>query len=167
MATIEEYASGRLLPVVKEVFLMLTSSDESLAGSPTVQAFLEKIRPSEPTVITATEAARVIRAAARCAVGERACFKLLPRAAFSETIFLDELADAMVEAGKARRVTREEAVATLDTYQHNPKLLSKVSGRPLKLCCTSHDTCLDWNMERRGLACVQRGASDGAGSVKK
>jgi Putative redox-active protein (C_GCAxxG_C_C) len=163
MATIEEYASGRLLPAVKEVLSMLTSSDESLAGSPTGNTLLEKIGPADATLLTVKEAVQVIGASARCAVGERGCLKLLPQAAFSETVFLNELADAMVEAGKARMVTKEEAVATLDTYRRNPKLLSKVSGKPLKLCCTSHDTCLYWNMERRGLACIRRSGGDGSG----
>jgi hypothetical protein len=116
---------------------MLRSSDESLAGSPRGKALLEKFAPSDPTLIMESEAARVIGAsAARCAVGERGCFKLVPGATFSETIFLDELADAMVGAGKAKMVTREEAVATLGKYQRHPKVLSKLSGRPLELCCT-------------------------------
>jgi hypothetical protein len=156
MATIEEYASGRLLPAVKEVLSMLTSSDESLAGSPAGKALLEKFGPGDPTLVTANEAGQAIRASTRCAVGERGCLKLLPRAAFSETIFLDDLADAMVEAGKAKMVTREEAAATLQRYVRNPKVLSNVSGKPLKLCCTSPDTCLYWNLEKRGLACIRR-----------
>jgi hypothetical protein len=162
MATIEEYASGRLLPAVKEIHSMLRSSDESLAGSPTGKALLEKFAPSDPMLIMESEAARVIGASSRCAVGERGCFKLVPGATFSETIFLDELADAMVGAGKAKMVTREEAVATLGKYERHPKVLSKLSGRPLELCCTSPDTCLHWNMERRGLACIRRSGSDGS-----
>ncbi len=139
---------------------MLKSSDESLAGSPTGEALLEKFKPSDPTLVTESEAAQTIRSSARCAVGERGCATLLPGATFSETIFLDDLADAMVEAGKAKRVTREEAVATLDRYRRHPKVLSKTSGKPLKLCCTTPDACLYWNMEKRGLACIRRSGSD-------
>jgi hypothetical protein len=73
----------------------------------------------------------------------------------------------MVGAGKAKMVTREEAVATLGQYQRYPKVLSKRSGKPLELCCTSPDTCLHWNMERRGLACIRRGGSDAARSEER
>jgi hypothetical protein len=156
MATIEEYASGRSLPAIKEVLSMLRSSEESLAGSPAGKALLERFGPSDPTLVTTSDAAQVIRASTRCAVGEIGCSKLLPGGAFSETIFLDDLADAMIEAGKAKMVTKEEAAATLQVYARNPKVLSKVSGRPLKLCCTSPETCLYWNMEKRGLECIRR-----------
>jgi RNA polymerase sigma factor (sigma-70 family) len=164
MATIEEYLSGRLHAEAKAVISLLKASDESLAGSPVGKALLEKVGAFDPALLAPGDAAQVIHASTRRAIGERLCARLHAKAELSEAIFLDELADAMVGAGKARMVTKEEALAMLEKYEHNPKVLSKVSGKQLELCCTSPETCIYWNMERRGLACIRRGSGECVGS---
>lgn len=156
MATIEDYTSGKVLAQAKEALSILKASDESLAGTPIGNLLSEKISSFDPTLLSREQAADVIHAAAHCAVGERVCYCTDPNAHFTEAIFLDELAQAMVAAGKARMATKAEAVATLEKYKKNPKVLSKVSGKPMELCCTSPDTCLCWNMEKRGLKCIRR-----------
>jgi hypothetical protein len=160
MATIEDYVSGRLHAEAKAVISLLTSADESLAGTSVGKALLVKVEPFDPVLLSAEEAAQVIRAATRCAVSERMCIGICPEAAFSESILLDDLADALVEAGKARAATQDEAIATLGKYEQNPKVLSKASGKPAELCCTSPRACIYWNMERRGLKCVRRGPGE-------
>jgi len=156
MASVEDYASGRLLAQAKAILAMLKASDESLAGSPEGENLLTIISVFEPTLLNSAEAVQVIHASTHCAVGERICGPNHPEAEFTEGIFLDELAEAMVSVGRARMVKKEEAVNTLEKYKKNPKMLSKVSGKPLELCCTSPDTCLCWNMEKRGLMCIKR-----------
>jgi RNA polymerase sigma factor (sigma-70 family) len=157
MATIDEYMSGRLHSEAKALISLLEASDDSLAGSPVGEAILEKVRPFDPVLLAPGDAARVIRGATRCAIGERMCARFHPGADVSEAIFLDELAEATVRAGKAREVTKEEALAMLERHERNPKVLSRISGKQLELCCTSPETCIYWNMERRGLPCIRRG----------
>ncbi|MFZ5451425.1 MAG: hypothetical protein ACOZF2_06100 [Thermodesulfobacteriota bacterium] len=110
----------------------------------------------DPVLLTANEAAQLIHGSTHCAVGERACGPNHSQGQFTEAIFLDELGEAMVAAGKAEMVSKEKAIATLQYYNKNPKVLSKVSGKPMELCCTSADTCIYRNMERRGLVCIRR-----------
>jgi RNA polymerase sigma factor (sigma-70 family) len=160
MATIEDYVSGRLHAEAKAVISLLRSGDETLAGTSVGEALLEKIGAFDPVLLPTEEAARVVRAATRCAVSERLCTGICPDAEFTESVLLDDLADALVAAGKARAVTKDEAVATLRRYERNPKVLSKASGKPAELCCTSPRACIYWNMERRGLQCVRRGPGE-------
>lgn len=53
-------------------------------------------------------------------------------------------------------VSKPEAIDVLAKYQKNLLVMSLVSGKLLELCRTSSETCLCWNMERRGLKCVQK-----------
>ena len=160
MATVEDYTSGRLHAEAKALLSLLKDSEESLAGSPVGKAILEKVEGFDPVLLEPEEAARVIFASTRCAVAERMCLGIYPHAEFSESILLDDLADALVAVGKARSTTKEEAVATLEKYKRSPKVLSKVSGKPGELCCTLPEVCIYWNMERRGLPCIRRNSSD-------
>jgi hypothetical protein len=123
-------------------------------------ALLQKLEPFDPQLLSPEEAAQVIRASSRCAVADRLCIGIFPNAEYSESVLLDDLADGLVAAGKARAVTKDEAIATLEKYKRNPKVLSKVSGKPGELCCTSPDVCIYWNMEKRGLPCIRRTASE-------
>jgi hypothetical protein len=156
MATIEDYASGRIITKAKEVLAVLNVSDESLADTPTGNILAEKLAPFEPKLLTNEQAVKVIHGATHCAVGERICYRTDPKAQFTEAVFLDELAEAMIAAGKARMATESEAVAILEKYPKNPKVLSKVSGKPMELCCSSPDTCLAWKMEKRGIPLIRR-----------
>lgn len=160
MATVEDYTSGRVQGEAKAVISLLKASDGSLAGSPVGKALLEKLEPFDPQLLSSEEAGHVIHASTHCAVADRMCIGICPDAAYSESILLDDLADALVAAGKARPVTKDEAIVTLQKYEHNPKVLSKVAGKAAELCCTSPDVCIYWNMERRGLPCIRRTASE-------
>ncbi len=101
-------------------------------------------------------AAQKIQAARHCAVGPRVCCSNNPEVEFTEAVFLDELAEGMVSVGKAGMVSAQEAIDVLAKYKKNPLVMSVVAGKPLELCRSSQQTCLCWNMERRGLKCVSR-----------
>ncbi len=159
MATVDDYTSGRLHAEAKAVISLLMASDESLEGSPVGKVLLQKLEPFDPQLLSPEEATHVIRASSRCAVADRMCIGIYPDTEYSESILLDDLADALVAVGKARVVTTDEAIATLEKYERNPKVLSKVSGKPAELCCTVPDACIYWNTERRGLPCIRRNSA--------
>ena len=58
-------------------------------------------------------ATKVIQGSKKCAVGERVCKEIHRNSEFTESVFLDELAEGMVKIGRARYVTKEEAINTL------------------------------------------------------
>ncbi|WP_156785990.1 hypothetical protein [Archaeoglobus veneficus] len=60
----------------------------------------------------------------------------------------------MVKIGKARMVTKEEAVKTLKKYS-TPIIVSKVSGKYMEICRSSPRECVYWCAERAGLKCLR------------
>ena len=151
MATIEEYGSGRILKLIQRAHLALACTGVPLAG-PALQKNLEKrMRAFEIRPITMHEAETVIGSCRHCAVGPRICQPLFPTAAATESVFLDELADRLVEAGQARGVSQMQAVEALTNYPANPLLLSRVSGRYLEICRSEPSVCIYWKMRRKGM----------------
>jgi len=113
------------------------------------------MEPFAPHVEDSSEAATLIRTATRCAAGPCVCYELHPESVYTESIFLDELADSMVRAGNARYVTPEEAIDVLYAYSKDrPIIVANVSGKPREICSSSRKWCVAWNMERNGLKCV-------------
>jgi hypothetical protein len=151
MATAEDYGSGRILRLIRRAHLTLRFTGVPLIG-PNITRNLEMgmesfaIRP-----ITIEEALRILEECGCCAAGPRVCQPLFPGSAVSESVFIDELAERMAEAGKARMVTMDQAVETLMKYPHNPLVLSKVSGRYLEICHSDPEVCIYWKMRRKGL----------------
>jgi hypothetical protein len=156
MANVDDYTSGRILEQAAQALEFLKSADDSLAGSEMGDRMLANIRPFQPRLLDMAEAEQRIQAADRCAVGPRACYPNNPEGEFTEAVFLDELAEGMVAAGKADMVSKEKAIAALAKYKKNPLVLSTVSGKPMELCRSSPETCVGWNMEKRGLMCMKR-----------
>lgn len=155
MASVDDYTSGRALEFARQALLILKASDDPLTGTPVGEKLLAEISKSAPKLLDMTSASQQIQAARQCAVGPRVCYALNPEAEFTEAVFLDELAEGMVAAGKAKMVSKQEAIDVLAKYKKNLLVMSVVSCKPLELCRTSPETCLCWNMERRGLKCVQ------------
>ena len=115
------------------------------------------IAPFTPRVEHNSEVAALIRAATTCAVGARVCYALHPESVYTESVFLDELADGMVGAGNARYVTPEEAIDVLYAYSNDsPIIVADVSGKPREISSSSRKSCVAWNMKRNGLNCVIR-----------
>jgi hypothetical protein len=156
MANVDDYTSGKVLEQAAQALSFLKSADDSLAGSDMGNLMLEKISAFQPRLLDMAEAEQRIRSADRCAVGPRLCCPNSPEAEFSEAVFLDELAEGMVAAGKAEMVSKEKAVESLAKYKKNPLVASTVSGKPMELCRTFPETCVYWNMEKRGLMCLKR-----------
>ena len=115
------------------------------------------MEPFAPHVEDSSEAATLIRTATRCAAGPCVCYELHPESVYTESIFLDELADSMVRAGNARYVTPEEAIDVLYAYSKDrPIIVANVSGKPREISSSSRKSCVAWNMKRNGLNCVIR-----------
>ena len=156
MAKVDDYTSGRIQEQAAQAVAFLRSADDSLAGSEQGDRMLAVISTFEPRLIDMAEAEQRIRDAHQCAVGPRACHANNPDAEFTETVFLDELAEGMAAAGMAELVGKQKAIETLAKYKKNPLVLSTVSGKPMELCRTSPETCVYWNMEKRDLVCLGR-----------
>ncbi len=158
MADVMDYKTGKILNQVKEVFKFIESFKGTLTGSKLGERIIEEIRKRDPKRMKDEQASDLIRKAGKCASGERFCRELHRETPLTETIFLDELAEAMVEVGKATYVTKQEAIEILGKYRENPLVVSVVSGKPMELCRTWPERCLYWNLEKHGIRCFDKAA---------
>jgi hypothetical protein len=156
MADVVDYKTGKILNQVKETFKLIESFKGPLAGSKLGERILEEIRKRNPKRVKDEQASDLIRKALKCASGERFCRELHKETPFTETIFLDELAEAMVDARKAKYVTKQEAIEILGKYRENPLVVSAISGKPMELCRTWPERCLYWHLEKHGLKCFDK-----------
>jgi hypothetical protein len=92
----------------------------------------------------------LIRNAGRCAVGERVCASLSKNSPITESVFLDELADAMIKSGQARQVSGDEAIKTLEKYPKNPLIVACISGKKQEICRSYPEECIYWNLKKKG-----------------
>ena len=102
-------------------------------GSLVGKELLKRIRKFEPKLIDMNTASKLIQESKKCAIGERVCRAIHKNSEHTESVFLDELAEGLAEVGKARYVTKEEAINTLKKY-NNPLILSKVSNKHMEIC---------------------------------
>ncbi|MBI4964431.1 MAG: hypothetical protein HY913_14225 [Desulfomonile tiedjei] len=156
MAEVKDYTTGKVLDGIRQVFRVLASTEGSLENSQIGDNLLAAMRQLDPRLLTTESASRLIRESAKCAVGERVCRSAYKDTPLTESVFLDELAEGMVDAGKAKYVTQEEAIAVLGMYPKYPTIVSKVSGKHMEICNTWPKTCVYWSQERRGLKCIAR-----------
>ena len=156
MAKVEDYTSGKILEDAETTLRAIKAVELPLIGGSVSKKLLEKIEKFEPMQITVAEASTLIKNRRKVAVGPRVCFALHNRD-FAESVFLDELAEELVNTGKARYMTKEDAINTLRRYSGcNPIVASKVSGKYRGICCSSPRDCVYWNMERKGLGCLRK-----------
>ena len=156
MATIQEYVSGEVCEKIRQAFLIFNSVEGSLNESKVGKAMLNNVNKLEPKKLTIDESIKLIQESKQCAVGERVCRSLHKETPLTESVFLDELAAGMVEAGKARFVNKDEAMDNVRKYQKKPIIVSKVSGKYSEICPTWPKKCLYWNMEKHKLKCINR-----------
>jgi len=156
MATIQEYMSGEVCEKIRQAFLIFSSVGGSLDGSKVGKAMLNNVNKLEPKKLTIDETIDLIQESTQCAIGERVCRSLHKETPLTESVFLDELAAGMVEAGKARFVNKDEAIDNIKKYQKKPIIVSKVSGKHSEICPTWPKKCLYWNMEKHKLKCINR-----------
>ena len=151
MAAIDDYASGRILHAIRRAHRALRFMRVPVAGR-CIGAMMERRMESFATVPITMDIARgALRRSRCCSSGPRVCSPLFPESPASEAIFLDDLAEAMAGAGKARMVTGEEAVRILERYPEQPLLCSKVSGRYLEICRSEPSVCIYWKMRQAGM----------------
>jgi len=156
MATIQDYKSGKVCEQIKRAFSVFESTEAPLNDTEVGKVMLKNVRELEPKKLAIDEAIKLIQEAKQCAIGDRVCRSLHTETPLTESVFLDDLAAGMVEAGKARFATKEEAIDNMSKYQKNPIIVSKVSGKYLEICPTWPKKCLYWNMEKRKLRCINR-----------
>lgn len=156
MATVADYASGKIIETAKKAFAVLATTQGTLEGTPLGDRLLNGIREMAPYIANMENAAALIGGARRQAVGTRMCHVLDEQSDYTEAVFLDELADALVQSGKARHVTKDEALEILSRYPKHPIVISRVSGKYSEICRSCPQTCLGWNIEKHGLKCFRR-----------
>jgi len=156
MGTIEDYSSGRILASITKAVRFFDAPEESPTDKAQVIRIEEKIEAFKPKVISITEASAYSREAETVALGERVCRALHPESEFTESVFLDELAEAMIRAGKARVATADEAEASLKGNSRHPIIISMVSGKYQELCPSNRQDCVYWRAEQRGMHCLKR-----------
>lgn len=155
MTKVEDYVSGKILEDAETMLKAIKTVRLPIIGSSIGKKLLEKIEKFEPMQITVDDASERIKNTKKVAVGPRVCF-ILHNRDFAKSVFLAELAEGLVNAGKARYTTDEEAINMLMRYsRRNPIVTSKVSGKYMEICCSSRRDCVYWNMERNGLKCLK------------
>lgn len=156
MAEVKDYTSGKVLVAIKQTLEICDSFQGSLKDSKIGNRLLEETGKSDPRRMGAVEVTQLVRQSSTCAVGERVCRAVCKDSPRTESVFLDELADGMVEIGWAKYVTQEEALGVLEKYPKNPIVVSKVSGKHAEICNTWPERCVYWNLEKHGLKCISR-----------
>jgi hypothetical protein len=151
MVTVEEYGSGRILRSIRLAHFALRFTGFPLLGPVIIKKLELRMEPFAIRPITLAEAGRIIETAGSCAAGPRVCQSLFPDAGATESVFLDDLADRMAGAGKARIVTKDAALSALKKYPDNPLVLSRVSGRYLEICRSDPASCIWWKLKRKGM----------------
>ena len=157
MATIEDYVSGKVCQQITKSFAIFNAAGKSsLAGTRIGDILAENVGKLAPKKLSIDDAVKLIQNSRRCAVGARVCVAVHKEVPFTESVFLDELAEEMAKAGKARLATKTEAIDNLKKYRKQPIIVTKVSGKHAEICPTWAKKCIYWNMEKHRLKCIQR-----------
>ncbi len=152
MHGVDYYTSGKAAEDTKKGLSWLKFIKYPFIGQAISRVLLEGAKKFEPELIDLADASELVSLSKKCAIGERVCRRIHANSEVTESIFLDELAEGMVCAGKARYAAAGEAIDTLRKYsKKHPLILSHVSGKPMEICCSSTGNCIYWNMQRSGL----------------
>ncbi len=149
MATLKDYTTGK---IVKNA--ILTHNCIKFVKIPVIgplikREIVKKMKTFESRLIDQKTASKLIYKSNKCAVGERACRAAHKDSKYTESVFLDDLAIGMVNTGKAKYLTPEEAVKAIAKYPKNPLILSKVSGKYMEICRSEPGTCICWEMNKK------------------
>ncbi|HWR02190.1 MAG TPA: hypothetical protein VN371_10040 [Chlorobaculum sp.] len=161
MGSIEDYSSGKILGGISKALAALDEFGTLTREDDRIDRVIENIKAFEPECITQSEAATIIRDAHSIALGERVCRALHPESEPTQSVFLDELADAMIRSGRAGRASAEDAERALRQHSGHPLIISMVSGRHQEICASHRETCVFWKAENRGVRCLKRRQTDG------
>jgi hypothetical protein len=156
MATIEQYQSGEAAKAVKNAIESMQTQTKPLAESGLGKILKAATDELKPIKIDQKQAEEHIRQATTIAVGKRVCMWVYEDDPPTRSVFLDDLAQGMVDAGKAEFASTDEALQVLAEQKGHPIIISRVSGHYAEICRTYPEHCLYWNMEKHGLKCIQR-----------
>ena len=165
MATIEQYQSGWIRKASKQAVDLMQTTDGPILETDYGQVIYHEIQSFAPLRTSVEQAIQFIEKADICAVGERTCRCNYEDAPYTETVFLNELARALVEMGTAKVVSALEAKSTLKRYPGYPIVISKVSGSYMEICRSWPSKCIYWNMERHKVRCIKRINKLSAGTI--
>ncbi|NTW55282.1 MAG: hypothetical protein HGB15_11145 [Chlorobaculum sp.] len=154
MPTTDDYRTGKIVEGIRKAELVLDNRATYPIGDPAFERIREKIVAFRPVWITAEEAAGLIRQAEMVAVGERVCRALHPESPVTQTVFLDELAEAMAGVEKAEIVTAAAAMQVVNRQSRQRFIASMVSGKYLELCTAWPPDCVFCKAERAGIRCI-------------
>jgi hypothetical protein len=154
MPTTDDYRTGKIVEGIKTAELVLGNRTALAVDDPAFERIREKIVAFRPVWITAEQAAELIRQAEIVAVGERVCRALHPESPVTQTVFLDELAEAMAGVEKAEIVSAAEAMQVIERQARHRLIASMVSGKYLELCAAWPPDCVFCKAERSGIRCI-------------
>jgi len=160
MRTVDEYASGKILEDVKKAELKIKAWITT--GNPEIREELEARSEDSKTrhfIANMKTLKELIIQARTVAVGPRICLEIHEECEQpSEAVFLDELAEALMEVGKAHHATKDEAYAVLKKGKEkgHPHLVSIVADKPMELCNNCTDCCVLWQREKIGIECIRK-----------
>ncbi len=156
MPEIRDYMSGEILCMVKKAFRCFKLINIPFIGPKIKSNLLKVLDKCAPQKINVNHAIKLIQASDICAVGERVCNPLHNDVEFGESVFLDELAEGMIEAGKAKHVRKDMAIETISRENRYPIMITSVSGKYLEICRSIPQKCIYWNSEKHGVKCITR-----------
>ena len=160
MRTVEDYASGKILEVVKKTELKIQALIDT--GDPEIRKELEersKDSKNRHFIANMKTLKELIEKSKTVAIGPRICLEIHKECEQkAESVFLDELAEALINVGKAQKATKEEAYNVLKEGEKrgHPHLVSIVANKPLELCNSCTDCCVLWKRERLGILCIRK-----------
>jgi hypothetical protein len=156
MGTTEDYRTGRIVEGIRKAEMVLDNREALTSGDPVFLKIREKIMAFRPVWVTVEEVIGLIRKSVAVAVGERVCRALHPESPATQSVFLDELAEALTEAGKAEIVTPEVAEQIIIRQQRQRYIAAMVSGKYLELCAVHPADCIFCKAERAGMRCFEQ-----------
>ncbi|MCZ7380887.1 MAG: hypothetical protein O8C64_04850 [Candidatus Methanoperedens sp.] len=159
MVTVEEYQSGKIFGYMKQIDIVVKFLKFPLIKNTVRRKLTGKIEKHRGDFVLASwdNCEDLINSARTVAVGPRICYHLYKKD-LSYAIFLDELAEALIQIGYAEEISKEDAVIVMKEGKESGRLqlISKVSGKPLELCNQSLETCSLWKLERAGFKIMDR-----------
>lgn len=154
MPTTDDYRTGKIVEGIRKAASVLDSRSALRDGDPAFEHIRRKIVAFRPVWITAEQAAELIQNSEMVAVGERVCRALHPESPGTQTVFLDELAEAMIGAGKAEIVTATEATTQVINRQSDHRIIaSMLGGNYLELCAAHPPDCVFCKAAKVGIRC--------------
>lgn len=160
MRTVEDYASGKILEDAKKTELKIQALINT--GDPEIRKELEERSKDSKNghfIANTKTLKELIEKSKTVATGPRICLEIHKECEQqAESVFLDELAEALINVGKVQRATKEEAYNVLKEGKKrgHPHLVSIVANKPLELCNSCTDCCVLWKSERLGILCISK-----------